>query len=189
VSERSLEQKTHELACGYEREWIHRGRIISVCADVLKNAARKKWDIVLHPGAVVVIPVAPDGSLLFIKQWRRAVGAILIEFPAGTLDPEESSERCAARELQEETGFKATALTRIGGFYSTPGFCTEYLHLFVGQGLEPSPLPHDDDEAIDLLPLPLEEALEWASRGTICDAKTVASLLLYQRWMLQWRSE
>jgi len=136
-------------------------------------------EVVVHPGAIVIVPIDQAGRLLLVKQWRHPVGKVLTELPAGTLEAGESPHSCAERELQEETGFKPTTLTAMGGFYSAPGFCTEYLHLFLAEGLTVSRLPADEDEHIELLSVSLAAALQMIEDGTICDAKSVAGILRY----------
>jgi ADP-ribose pyrophosphatase len=138
-------------------------------------------DLVLHPGAVAILPIAADGRLLLIRQWRRAVGEILIEIPAGILEKGEEAAACANRELQEETGFRAKTLVPIGSLYTAPGFCNEKIHLYLASDLEESPLPPDAHEAIDLHTVSLEEALDLIETNRIIDAKTIAAVLRYAR--------
>lgn len=177
-------RKAKELATKVESQIVHRGHTFNLRVDKfdLGNGPRQ-WDIILHPGAVVILPVNEKNELLLIKQWRRAAEQILIELPAGTLDPGEPADVCAQRELQEETGFKAQELIGLGGFFTAPGFCTEYLHFFVGRKLIPSALEQDEDEGIDLITVTLDEALKMIDTGTICDAKTIAGIMRYERWL------
>lgn len=167
-----------------QRETLYRGRIISLRKETLhvEGENPRKWEIVEHPGAVVLVPVTAEGNILLVSQWRRAIGKIILELPAGTLEEKEGPLVCAGRELQEETGFKAGTITPLGGFYSAPGFCTEYLHLFVAEDLQESPLDPDDDEGIDVVSVSLDEALTMIDDGSIVDAKTIAGILRYQRW-------
>jgi ADP-ribose pyrophosphatase len=136
-------------------------------------------EVVVHPGAVVVIPVDANGDILMVRQWRRAVGKILLELPAGTLEEGEEAGVTADRELQEEIGYKAGRLTKLGGFYSAPGFCSEYLHLFLAEDLRESRLAPDDHEHIEVCTVPLGKALELIEQGEIEDAKSVAGLSRY----------
>jgi ADP-ribose diphosphatase len=181
--ERSQLQAEEELKGEWEKKQIYKGKIISLRADTLKSLGRPShtWDIVEHPGAVVIVPITDEGDILLVKQWRRAAEKILLELPAGTLENGEPPLLCAQRELQEETGYRAHELIPMGGFFSAPGFCTEYLHLFLAKGLYPSPLPHDDNEAIDLVKMPLAQALEMIDAYQFLDAKTIAGILLYAR--------
>ncbi len=137
-------------------------------------------EVVEHPGGVTLVAFHPDGRLLLVRQYRHPAGRSLLELPAGTLDPGESPESCAERELQEETGYRPARLERLGGFYTAPGYCSEYLHVFLASDLIESRL-EGDEEAINLEPTPLEEALRLVAVGEIEDAKTAAALLLYLR--------
>jgi ADP-ribose pyrophosphatase len=136
--------------------------------------------MVKHPGAVVVVTIDAEGKLILEKQWRFAAGKITLELPAGTLDEGEDPKDCAQRELQEEIGYKAGKIERIGGFYSAPGFCSEYLTLFLAQDLEPSQLQPDAHEDIEIVRYTLDEAVELIKNGMISDAKTIAGILQYR---------
>lgn len=185
MTEKSAQQAHNEQTAHTTSAWIYRGAIYSVRSDFLQctDGTTKQRDIIVHPGAAVIVPVQSNGALLLVKQWRRAAQRILLELPAGTLEPGEQPIDCAQRELQEETGYRADCLTPLGGFYSAPGFCTEYLHLFIANGLQESPLVPDDGEAIDVTTLHLEELLRLIDKGEICDAKTIAGALRYARWL------
>lgn len=187
MDDKSTQQAAFEKKARVERKLIYAGRTISVHTDTLKQEGHppRNWDIVVHPGAVVIVPVADDGRILLVKQWRRAVQEILLELPAGTLEKGEPADVCALRELQEETGFKAREMVSLGGFYTAPGFCTEYLYLFLARGLEEAPLDADEDEAIDLVYISLEEAWQWIAEGKIHDAKTIAGVARYGQWTQQ----
>lgn len=176
-------QKNSELHCKRESRLVHQGRILSVSQETfyLEGHSPHKADLVTHPGAAVILPIMDDGRVLLIKQWRRAVSEILIEAPAGTLDPGEPVAECAMRELQEETGYSAKCLDPIGKIYSAPGFSNEALYLFIAKGLIHNPLPPDEHEWIDPFPLFLDQALNMVESGEICDAKTVVLLLRYAK--------
>lgn len=184
MQEKSAEQERFEKSAPIEREVVYQGRTIALRCDTLTKAdgSRKKWDIVVHPGAVVLVPITDKKEVLLVKQWRRAIGKRILELPAGTLEKGEPPESCAQRELQEETGFRAGQIIPLGGFYSAPGFCTEYLHLFLALGLEPAPLEPDDDEMIDRLFVPLRKIEQMIETGEICDAKTIAGIHRYVQW-------
>ncbi|HSW86357.1 MAG TPA: NUDIX hydrolase [Rhabdochlamydiaceae bacterium] len=181
-SERQSKQETSGLI---NSEWIHKGRIISLRMDTFKleDGSSIKREIVVHPGAVVMIPVAPDGDLFLVKQWRRAAQKILIELPAGTLEENESPEACAHRELQEEIGYKAKNLISFGKFFSAPGFCNELLHLYLATDLIESSLKGEDTDEIDILKISMEKALSMIDNLEIWDAKTIAGILKYHRWL------
>ncbi len=161
-------------------EWVYRGRTVSLKLETYKfEEGSKTVEIVHHKDVAVIIPIQQDGKILLIKQFRCAVQDTLIELPAGTLEEKEVPIDCAKRELQEETGFGAAKMEILGGFYTTPGFCDEYLHLFLAKELYPSKLKPDIDESIDLLPVTLKEAHKLIKENKIRDAKTIAGILLY----------
>jgi ADP-ribose pyrophosphatase len=180
MGDKSKAQAEAEQRAIVESERVFTGKTICVQRD---KVAGRCWDLVTHPGAVVIVPVTEQGEILLIEQWRRAAKQILLELPAGTRDQGEDIGTCAQRELREETGYRARKWVPLGGFFSAPGFCTEYLHLFIGKDLVLDPLPHDEDEAIDLCRYPLEETLKMIESGAICDAKTIAGLFRYDRWL------
>jgi ADP-ribose pyrophosphatase len=144
----------------------------------MPNGKQPTYDLVKHPGAAVVMPIDEDGNILFIRQWRLGAERALLELPAGTLEPSEPPIECARREVREETGMAAGELKLIGQFYLTPGYSDEYLYIYLAQDLSPAPLEQDDDELIDLVPIPLEQAYQMAAKGTIKDGKTLATLFL-----------
>ena len=137
-------------------------------------------DVVVHHGGVTLLPIDANGNVLFVSQYRHAIGRVLLELPAGTIDDGEEPEVCAQRELQEETGFRADNIELLGGFYSAPGYCTEYLPTFLCTGLTESKLEGDED-SIEVVTIPLDQALRMAGAGEIQDAKSLAALLLYQQ--------
>lgn len=138
---------------------------------------------VVHPGAVVILPLLTPDRLLLIGNGRPAVEKELLELPAGTLEPPEPAEACAARELAEETGYQAARLEPLLSFYSTPGFCTEKLHAFVATGLTPGEVQHESSEQIRPAPMTWDEALEAIRTGRIEDGKTICTLLYYDRFI------
>lgn len=183
--EKSKEQEREEKSARVESRIAHTGKVFSLRIDKVHTVGEqpKTWEIVVHPGAVVIIPVNAQGELLLVKQWRRAATKILLELPAGTLESNEAILSCAERELREETGFLAKELTPFGGCFTIPGFCTEYLHFFLARGLTHSPLPPDEDEKIDLVTLSLSKALQMIDTGEIIDAKTIVGILRYDRFL------
>lgn len=162
-------------------KYPYKGKFFHVRSQTVEISGQptRVWDLVIHPGAVAIIPVDDKGNLFLIEQWRRAIDKIILELPAGLLEEGESLIDCAQRELQEETGYKAKSLTPFGGLYSAPGFSNEYIHFFVAKELTLSPLEADDSEMIDLRIVSLKEAKKMIEDGTICDAKTIAGVLRY----------
>jgi len=154
--------------------WLH------VRVDTLRypSGSERTTEVMEHGGAVVMLAFDSEGRVLFVRQYRHATGRWLIELPAGTIDPGEEPAVCAEREIQEETGYRPRRMERLGGFYSAPGFCSEYLHAYLCTDLVESRLD-GDEETIHLGRLTLKEALAKISAGEISDAKTSATLLLY----------
>ena len=185
MSDKSIQQALREKNALIESEEVYRARPFRVRRDTYQHEGHlKRWDIVVHPGAVVLVPVMKTGELLLVKQWRRAADKILVEFPAGTLEEGEAPGVCAQRELREETGYRAERIIPMGGFFTAPGFCTEFLHLFLALDLEAAPLQTDDeDEEIDLVTASHEAVAEMIEKHQIQDAKTIAGFYRYDRWL------
>ena len=153
------------------------GRITLYRCDFARRAARFERGVIDHPGAVVVVPELPDGKLVMIRSLRFAIGdRLLWEFPAGTLEPGEDPADCARRECEEETGYRPTQIKALGGFYSSPGFCNEYLYLFRATGLVPVGQHLDDAEQIEVFPKTRAEIARMVNMGELEDAKSLAAL-------------
>lgn len=164
---------------------IHDGRVIAVDEEHVRfpDGSTGTLDVVRHPGASAVVPflgdpAGDDPSILLIRQYRHAAGAWLLEIPAGRLDPGESPEACARRELEEETGCTAAALERITTILTTPGFSDERIHLFMATGLTRGIARREADEFIETTTVALSVALNQIAIGEIVDAKTVLGVLL-----------
>lgn len=161
-------------------EDLFKGRAFSIRRDTLKtpDGRETRLDIVEHHGSVVLLPLDETGNLLFVRQYRHAAAADLLELPAGTLNEGEPPEECAAREIREETGFAARKLEKLGQFYLAPGYSTELMVVFLATGLSPDPLQADEDEFLQVEKIPVERAVRMAERGEVPDAKSLAALLL-----------
>jgi ADP-ribose pyrophosphatase len=164
-------------------ETIYEGRVIRLALlDIqLPDGRLAKREIVQHPGAVAVVALDSERRILLVRQFRAAAGQVLLEIPAGTLEPGESPPACAERELQEETGFHPGRLEPIGGIYVAPGYTTEFIHLFWATDLTASRLDSDADEFIEVERVPLTEALAMIERGDIVDGKSIAGMLRVAR--------
>ncbi len=138
-------------------------------------------EVVVHPGAVAMIPIDGAQHVLLVRQFRLPAGKAVLEIPAGTREPEEEPEQCAIRELQEEIGHKPEIIESLGGIFTAPGYTTEFIHLFYTAGLTEAPLEADADELIEVVRLPFSEALQKIETGEIDDAKTVTGLLRVAR--------
>ena len=162
-----------------ESQILYQGRQVNLRLDTveLPSGRQARREIVEHGESVGIVALDAEGKALLVRQYRKAPECLLLEIPAGGIDPGEEPRDCAQRELQEETGYRAGKMERIGGFYTSPGYCTEFIHLFLATDLELSPLRADADETIELVRLPLTHVAQLISSGEICDAKTVAGLL------------
>jgi len=143
----------------------------------LPNGRRVDLDLLRHPGAAAVVPFLDADRILMIRQYRHATGGELLEIPAGKLDPGETPEACAIRELEEETGYRAGRLERLGAIWTSPGFTDEIIHLFAAYDLEPTSQRLEPDEIIQLVPMRLSDALD-GLRGSVVDGKTATALLM-----------
>ncbi len=162
-------------------EVLFSGRAFTIRRDTLRlpNGHETRLEIVEHIGSVAIIPVDQEGNLLFVRQYRHAVGLDMLELPAGTLNREdEPPDACAQRELREETGMAADQMDHLGGFYLAPGYSTEYMNVYLATKLRKDPLAPDVDEILSVERVPLDHALEMAKKGQIPDAKTLAALFL-----------
>jgi ADP-ribose pyrophosphatase len=147
------------------------------------GGAPRDFEVVVHPGAAVILPVLDDGRVLLIHNYRIAVGRELLELPAGTLDDGETPATCAARELAEETGYRAGKLQALTSFFTSPGILTERIHAFLATGLTPGPMAHEAGEQIRLAPLTPTDTWRAIRDGRICDGKTILTLLYYDRYI------
>ncbi len=148
----------------------------------LDNGLTTDVHVLRHPGAAAIVPFLDEDTVVLVRQYRHALGDCIWEIPAGTLDPaDESPLACARRELLEETGYQAAAFQKLGMLAPSPGYSDEYLHLFRADNLEPDRQELEEDEMIEVRPIPWADALEMVYRNEIIDAKTVAGLMLADR--------
>jgi ADP-ribose pyrophosphatase len=159
---------------------IYQGRKITLRLDTIQKKDGKiiSREIVEYPDSVAAVALDDEGNIFLVRQLRRAIGQALLEIPAGGIDPGESPEDAACRELREEIGFHPQKLNRMGGFYLSPGYSTEYMHLFLATHLTFSPLKASDTADIEVVQVSLAQAYSLISSGEIRDAKSVAALLL-----------
>ena len=163
---------------------VYRGRVLRHNMVRVKMADGHMYlrDTVEHPGAVALIPVLDD-KVILIRQSRLAVGKILFEIPAGTLEVGESPEECAARELVEETGYRAGNLVNLFRCFLVPGYSSEMIHFYLATELQLDRQRLDEDEAIQVCPTPMQKALEMVHSNEIEDAKTTIGLLLCEQYL------
>jgi ADP-ribose pyrophosphatase len=167
-----------------ESRTIYNGKKVTLRLDTidLGEGRTSTREIIEHPGVAAIVPVDADGNVLLVRQYRLAAQDVLLEIPAGVLDPGESAEACAQRELREETGRQAARLTSLGGeIYVSPGVSSEWIRIFLAEDLSEAPLDADEDENIAVVRVPLAEAVEMAARGEFRDAKTITGILLAAR--------
>lgn len=166
------------------RQIIYTGRKIQVATDLLITAEGRqvRRDVVIHPGAVVILPVLDRHHIVLLKNYRFVVEETLWEVPAGTLESGEEPQQAAIRELAEETGYQAARWHYHGFVYASPGVLTEKMHLFFALDLIPGSAHPEADEHLQAVILSLPTALEMIRRGDIRDAKTITTLLLWDRF-------
>ncbi len=166
---------------------VFSGSVFDVRRELVAEpqGVRATRDFIEHPGSVVVLPVFPDGRILLIRQYRHSVGQFLWELVAGRRDGDETFAHGAHRELQEETGYTARSMRKLTGLYPSPGFLREKMVIFLAQGLRAGPANPEVDEKIAVRILSLRETLDWIRRGKICDGKTIAGILYYERFILR----
>jgi ADP-ribose pyrophosphatase len=168
-----------------ENQLVYNGKKVRLEVHRLENEETNREltrEVVVHPGAVVILPVMEDGRVLMIRNYRYSVQQVLIELPAGTLEKGEDPMNCAGRELLVETGYLANKLQRIGSFFSSPGILTEKLYAFAAYHLEKKVAALEEDEEIEIMPVLFDDALKMIDTAEIMDAKTIATLLMYERF-------
>jgi ADP-ribose pyrophosphatase len=168
-----------------EKQVIFDGKKVRLEVHHLDNeetGKRHKQEIVVHGGAVVILPFVDAETILLIRNRRYAIQQYLLELPAGTIDKGEPPMNTAGRELKEETGYLAGRLQLLGSFFSSPGILTEKIHAFVAYDLEKSTTALEEGEDIELMPTKYADAIEMIKDGQINDGKTINALLLYDRF-------
>jgi len=169
---------------------VYRGRILNVDLDRVRfpDGSLGELEMIRHPGASAVVPLeilegASQPKVTLMRQYRYAAGGFVWEVPAGKLEPGETPERCAHRELEEETGLRAARMVALSAIYTTPGFTDEVIHLFAAWDLSKGETRHEASEFIELHEVALGRALEMIDEGDIVDAKTICALMLAARWL------
>ena len=170
-----------------EKQVLYKGKKINLEVHHLQDDAGKRTqrEIVVHPGAVVILPFLDDKTILLLRNKRYTIQQILLELPAGTLEHGESPMNCAGRELQEETGYVASRMKPIGNFYSSPGILTERMYAFAAFGLQKTNPALEEGEEIEVFSVDFADAVSMIRDGQIQDGKTIATLLLYERFFTQ----
>jgi ADP-ribose pyrophosphatase len=164
------------------RTVVYTGRKIQVAIDETPGADGHliRRDVVIHPGAVAILPLIDADHVCLLRNQRVAVGETLWEIPAGTLEPGEPVDRAAVRELAEETGYQAARWRKLLEFYPSPGVLSERTHLFVAEGLTAGTMHPEADEQLEPQVVPWSQAVQWVRDGTIRDAKTLIAVMYWE---------
>ena len=165
------------------RQIVYRGRKIQVAVETgtAPSGQTVQRDVIIHPGAVAILPLIDAEHVCLLRNQRPIVGATLWEVPAGTLEPDEPPDQAAIRELAEETGYTAAAWRKLTEFYPSPGVLSERTHLYLATDLTPGTMRLEADENLEPHIIAWKDAIAWALDGTIGDAKTLVALLLWDR--------
>jgi ADP-ribose pyrophosphatase len=158
---------------------IYEGRAVKLRIDTVRMPGGRETtrEIVEHSDCVAIIALDADDNVLLVSQFRKAVEKELLEIPAGGIEPGEDPLATVQREMREETGYLPRRVEKLGGFYSTPGYCTEYLYLYLATDLISSPLQAEDTAGIELVRVPIGQVHGLITSGRVCDAKSIAGLL------------
>ncbi|HSE36038.1 MAG TPA: NUDIX hydrolase [Blastocatellia bacterium] len=173
----SVTNMSHELI---KREYLHRGKILDLSLSRFQSEAKGEVEIeiVHHNGGAGTLPLFEDKTVALVRQWRYPLGRYSLEIAAGRIEPGHSPEETAARELEEELGYRARDLRKLGEFFVAPGYCEERLFVYLATGLEASEQSLDDDEEIEVVRMPFAEALARVHSGEIDDAKSIIAILI-----------
>lgn len=173
----------HLIETRVSSEPVYQGKLLHVRCDRVRlpDGALATREYIVHPGAVLVVPVLADGRLVVERQYRYPLQQVFVEFPAGKLDPGETALATGRRELAEEAGYTARSWTRLGTIHPLLSYSTEVIEIFLAEGLEHVGAKLDDGEFLEVGSMSVEEMLAGIDRGEITDAKTVTALLLYAR--------
>ena len=160
---------------------IFSGKLIDLYLDNVRlpNGKKSTREWIDHPGAVCIVPILDNGDILLIRQFRYGPREEFIEIPAGKIDKNEDPLKCGLRELEEETGYKSNKLTFLTNIHPAIGFSNEKMWMYLAEKLELSKKKLDEDEFLELLPVPLNQAIEWVFSGKITDVKTIIGIM----WM------
>ena len=188
-------QDDHLTEVFQSREELLKGKFLHALRDTvaLPNGQSTIREYFVHPGAVMIIPMLNDGRVIMERQFRYPVGQVMIEFPAGKLDPNEPVLACAQRELREETGYIATEWARAGVLHPVIAYSTEVIEIWFARGLKAGERQLDDGEFLDVFEADPQELMQWCQQGKVTDAKTLTGVLWLQQvldgaWPLQWQT-
>ena len=191
----ALPEDAHLTETRVASQELLRGHFLHAMRDTVRLPDGKEAtrEYVIHPGAVMVVAELPDGRLVLERQFRYPVQSVMVEFPAGKLDPGEDSLVCAQRELLEETGYTARQWARAGVLHPVISYSTEFIDIWFARDLTAGPRQLDAGEFLDVFSASADELLQWCRDGRITDAKTLTGVLWLQNlrsgaWSLDWAS-
>ncbi len=161
------------------------GKIVSVRIDQVRidDGRTTRQEVVEHRESMTVVAIDNDGKLVLVSQYRHPTGRVLLETAAGSIDPGESAEEAVNRELAEETGLRAREVTKLGAFYLAPGWCTEFMHVYLARDLYEDPADPDEDEVIEVVRMAVEDWETLIASGEILDAKSIAAWRLAEPYL------
>lgn len=164
------------------RKLIHKGHIVDFYEDTMRlpDGRTAEWDFIMHKGAAAIVPVDENGQIIMVRQYRNAPERYTLEIPAGGLNPNEDRMIAAARELEEETGYRAGKVNHLLDLYTTVAFCNELISIYYTEEISPSKQHLDDDEFVTVERHSVDELVQMILNGTIQDAKTIAAILAYK---------
>lgn len=157
---------------------IYKGTVVTLNVETVRlpNGHTIDLEVIRHPGASAVVPMKKDGTVVLIRQFRHAANGFIYEIPAGKLHPKEDPLDCAARELEEEIGYKADRFELLSSIFTAPGFADEVIHIYLATGLTIGTQNLDEDEVLEVVEMPLRDAIRKIRDGTIRDGKTIVGL-------------
>lgn len=164
-------------------EKIFAGKVFDIQIDKIEYDSGNSGvrEVVVHSGGAVVLPVTPEGKIVLVKQYRYPFKKKLLELPAGKLEENEDPAKCAERELTEETGYSAEKITKLGSIYTSPGFCTEELHIYLADNLKAGDHNREEGEyGMEIIELTLSAVNDKIANGEIVDAKTICGIHYYE---------
>ncbi|NLP46477.1 MAG: NUDIX hydrolase [Epulopiscium sp.] len=167
------------------RREVYQGRIFTVAEDTIRfpNGKETTWDLLLHSGAAAVVPIDDDGNIVLVEQYRCVADENILEIPAGKLEKDEEPSICAARELEEETGYKAKKLIYVSSIYSAVGFSDEVIQIYAAIGLETGVQNLDENEYVIVKKYTMKEVIDMILNGKIKDSKTIAGIFMVKEMM------